>query len=107
MNIKECPSLMEEQKLNNKKDKYIEITDTLLAYDCPDGINEKIMYAEVLGKVLENMDFQIYELYRKLADRYTSVLKSIYELSKSNEYSDYLLSAGWEDLIAFGEKKHF
>ena len=48
MNIKECPSLMEEQKLNNKKDKYIEITDTLLAYDCPDGINEKIMYAEVL-----------------------------------------------------------
>ncbi len=98
---------MEEQKLNNKKDKYIEITDTLLAYDCPDGINEKIMYAEVLGKVLENMDFQIYELYRKLADRYTSVLKSIYELSKSNEYSDYLLSAGWEDLIAFGEKKHF
>lgn len=98
---------MEEQKLNNKKDKYIDITDTLLAYDCPDGINEKIMYAEVLGKVLENMDFQIYELYRKLADRYTSVLKSIYELSKSNEYSDYLLSAGWEDLIAFGEKKHF
>ena len=107
MNIKECPSIMEEQKLNNKKDRYIEITDTLLDYVCPEGINEKIEYAEILCRVLENMDFQIYELYRKLADRFTGCLKSIYELSKSNEYSDYLLSAGWENLVSFGVEKHF
>ncbi len=107
MNLTEAIEIMKAQKEENKKDRYIEITDFLLQYDLSTlGLNDKIEYAEVLKKVLENMDFQIYELYRSLQDRFVLVLKDIFEASKNNAFSEYLSSAGWEDMISFGEEKH-
>ncbi len=108
MVIKDCPGAMKAQYEGNKKDRYIEITQCLLAENLSEkGINDKIEYANILKDVLEYMDFQIYELYRSLADRYTETLKDIYSDSMQNEYSEYLSSAGWDELLSFGEKKHF
>lgn len=107
MVLNECAALMREQFEENKKDRYIEITNRLLEEKISDkGINDKIEYASVLKDVLSLMDFQIYELYRALADRFAEAVKDIYRVSKDNEYSEYLSSAGWEELVSFGESRH-
>ena len=107
MNLKEAAGIMKAQKEENKKDRYIEVTDFLLKNDLSEmGLNGKIDYAKSLKEVLENMDFQIYELYRALEDRFVSVLKEIFEASKNNVYSEYLSSADWKEMVDFGERKH-
>lgn len=72
------PVLMEEQEAAGKKDKYIEIVDTLAAAE-PDvkSTEEKCSYLKALADTLEHMDFQIYELYRKLQDIFKAVLKDM------------------------------
>ena len=72
------PALMKEQKETGKKDKYIEITKTLV--DAKAIVNtkeEKLSYVKALIETLENMDFQIYELYRSLQDHFKATLKEL------------------------------
>ena len=89
--------IMKAQREENKKDRYIEVTGALLDANLSEmGLNDKIGYAESLKEVLENMDFQIYELYRALQDRFVLTLKEIFEASKTNVYSEYLSSADWK-----------
>ena len=72
------PALMKEQKESGKKDKYIEITKTLVdAQAIVNTKEEKISYLKALIETLENMDFQIYELYRSLQDCFKAVLKEL------------------------------
>lgn len=72
------PALMKEQKESGKKDKYIEITQTLVeAKASVKTKEEKISYLKALIETLENMDFQIYELYRSLQDCFKAVLKEL------------------------------
>ena len=72
------PALMKEQKESGKKDKYIEITKTLVdAQAIVNTKEEKISYMKALIETLENMDFQIYELYRSLQDCFKAVLKEL------------------------------
>ena len=107
MNLKDAVIIMKAQKEENKKDRYIEVTDFLLGNDLSAmGLNGKIEYARSLKEVLENMDFQIYELYRALEDRFVLTLKEIFEASKANVYSEYLSSAEWKDMVDFGEQRH-
>lgn len=72
------PALMKEQKELGKKDKYIEITQTLVAAKASVHTKEeKLSYIRALIETLENMDFQIYELYRSLQDCFKAVLKEL------------------------------
>lgn len=72
------PALMKEQKESGKKDKYIEITQTLVeAKTLVATKEEKLSYVKALIETLENMDFQIYELYRSLQDSFKEVLKEL------------------------------
>lgn len=72
------PALMKEQKESGKKDKYIEITQNLVnAKDSVNTKEEKLSYLKALIETLENMDFQIYELYRSLQDCFKAVLKEL------------------------------
>ena len=74
----EMPALMREQKENGKKDKYIEITNILVnAKASVETQEEKLSYMAALIETLENMDFQIYELYRSLQDCFKLVLKEL------------------------------
>lgn len=76
MNLyKDMPMAMKRQKEEGKKDRYIEITQTLLAVDqiCLSNA-ERLDYVEALADTLDVMDFQIYELYRSLQDRMTSLI---------------------------------
>jgi len=108
MDYKICPEEMRQQVLENKKDLYIEITRSMLAVKTEDlGINEKIEYATALKEVLAVMDFQIYELYRSLADAYGNIIQEIYESLLESDYSDYLHSVLWKEFLDFGEEKHF
>ena len=78
MDFREMPVLMKEQKENGKKDQYIEITKVLTeATDRVQARKEKLELLEALIGTLENMDFQIYELYRALADCFKKVLKEL------------------------------
>ena len=83
------PALMEEQKAAGSKDKYIEITDTLVAARA--GLKstaEKTDYLKALADTLLAMDFQVYELYRKLQDILKAVLKEVlneYDTLSDNE----------------------
>ena len=88
MVLNECAALMKEQFEENKKDRYIEITNRLLEENISDkGINDKIEYASVLKDVLSLMDFQIYELYRALADRFAEAVKDIEPIWKPDIYN--------------------
>lgn len=78
MSYLEMPALMREQKETGKKDRYIEITNVLLeagaAVECTE---EKLSYMMALLETLEAMDFQIYELYRSLQDRFKEALREL------------------------------
>ena len=92
MDFREMPVLMKEQKENGKKDKYIEITDVLTkAAENVQTKEEKMAYMQALMGTLEYMDFQIYELYRTLADCFKAVLRELladYEaLSKEEKHA--------------------
>lgn len=67
--IKNIPGLMKEQREQNKKDLYIELTNKLLCEEAniADDAQRK-EYIEILSETLEYMDFQIYEHYRSLQD---------------------------------------
>lgn len=83
MNYLEMPAWMREQKESGKKDKYIEITNVLLAAaDTVTTKADKLAYLKALLETLEAMDFQIYELYRSLQDRFKVTLR---ELLKEHE----------------------
>ena len=74
----EMPAQMKEQKEAGKKDKYIEITNILLAArESVQTKEDKLAYCKALIETLENMDFQIYELYRSLQDGFKAVLKEL------------------------------
>ena len=74
----QMPVLMMEQKETGKKDKYIEITNVLLsAREVVETKEEKLAYLKALIDTLQNMDFQIYELYRSLQDCFKEVLKEL------------------------------
>ena len=78
MDFREMPALMKEQKENGKKDQYIEITKVLTdATEKVQTRKEKLDLLEALIGTLENMDFQIYELYRALADCFKKVQKEL------------------------------
>ncbi len=83
------PALMEEQKAAGSKDKYIEITDTLVcARDGLESVGEKTGYLKALADTMLAMDFQVYELYRKLQDTLKAVLKEVlndYDSLSENE----------------------
>ena len=83
----EMPALMKEQKETAKKDKYIEITKILVdAKETLKTKEEKVAYVKAVIETLENMDFQIYELYRSLQDSFKAVLKEL--LAVYEELSD-------------------
>ena len=90
------PALMKEQKESGKKDKYIEITQTLVtAQSFVNTKEEKLSYLKALIETLENMDFQIYELYRSLQDCFKTVLRELlidYE-AMSEEEKDVISEA--------------
>lgn len=82
MKISECAEVMLQQERDGKKDRYIEITQSLLnigeevkkalSLDCLEEA-EISLVEEYLGGLLdtiEHMDFQIYELYRSLQDSF-------------------------------------
>ena len=72
------PALMKEQEQEKKKDRYIEITNVLVeAGKEVKTTEEKCDYLTALVDTLEHMDFQIYELYRKLQDTFKAVLKEV------------------------------
>lgn len=106
MDYKSCPALMRKQVEENKKDRYIEITQTMLAARNPEmELPEKIEYATALRDVLAVMDFQIYELYRSLADAFVECMRELWnDLQNSDCHPDETL---WKELLAFGEQKHF
>ena len=89
MSYSEMPALMREQKETGKKDKYIEITNTLLnAATLPVTMDEKMDYMKAVLETLEAMDFQIYELYRSLQDQFKVTLRELlkeYETMDSNQ----------------------
>jgi polygalacturonase len=76
--FRSLPLAMKKQQEEGKKDRYIEITQALLAVDTAalsDG--ERFDYAEALLDTLEAMDFQIYEWYRKLQDRLVELIREM------------------------------
>ena len=89
MSYLEMPVWMREQKETGKKDKYIEITNVLLA--AADTVTEKadkLAYLKALLETLEAMDFQIYELYRSLQDQFKVTLRELlkeYETMSAEE----------------------
>lgn len=94
MNYLEMPAWMREQKETEKKDKYIEITNSLLtAADTVTGKAEKMAYLKALLETLEAMDFQIYELYRSLQDQFKVTLQELLkEYDSMNEAEKEFLS---------------
>lgn len=94
MNYLEMPAWMREQKETGKKDKYIEITNSLLtAADTVTGKAEKMAYLKALLETLEAMDFQIYELYRSLQDQFKVTLQELLkEYDSMNEAEKEFLS---------------
>lgn len=67
--IKNVPQLMKEQREQNKKDLYIELTNKLLGEEANiTNDDERRAYVDILAETLEYMDFQIYEHYRSLQD---------------------------------------
>lgn len=67
--IRDIPKQMAGQKADNKKDLYIELTNKLLKEEEKlKSDAERQEYVDIINKTLENMDFQIYELYRSLQD---------------------------------------
>lgn len=77
---KQMPLAMKSQKDEGKKDRYIEITQILLAVekDSLTGV-DRLDYMEALADTLDVMDFQIYELYRSLQDRLTAMILEMLE----------------------------
>ena len=86
MNYQSMPMLMKKQKEEGKKDRYIEITQTLLSVN-PEELakEEKLNYMEALADTLDFMDFQIYELYRSLQDRLVFLIKELAACTCSQE----------------------
>ena len=96
--IKNMPEIMAAQRAENKKDKYIEITNALLAEEKElKTLKEREEYTGIVKAVLDSMDFQIYELYRSLQEavkRQEALLEE--EASKNAEkpaVADKLLQA--------------
>lgn len=83
------PELMKAQKEAGKKDLYIEITNVLVnAKSYVTTKEDKLAYLAALIGTLENMDFQIYELYRSIQDCFKAVLKELlteYEAMNAQE----------------------
>lgn len=78
MDYKLMPAEMQKQQEEGKKDRYIEITQTLLAVNTDNfDENEIITYIEVLSQTIDAMDFQIYELYRALVDRMVELIRKM------------------------------
>ncbi len=99
--LNECPEMMRQQKNDNKKDKYIEITECLLKEDVLSmAVSELVEYADILKSVISDMDPMIYEHYRALSDQYLEVIRKMYE-------SDCDASEKLSEFIAFGAEKHF
>ena len=90
----EMPAQMKEQKNAGKKDKYIEITNVLVnAKSSVQKKEEKLAYCKALIETLENMDFQIYELYRALQDCFKEVLRELLtEYDSMNEEEKRIIS---------------
>ena len=94
MDFREMPVLMKEQKENGKKDLYIEITKVLTdATEKVQTRKEKLDLLEALIGTLENMDFQIYELYRALADCFKKVQKELLAEYEDLEEQGFILKA--------------
>ena len=69
MDFRKAPEIMAAQKAENKKDMYIEVTNTLVeAYKNASSEAKQDELLPIITATLENMDPQIYELYRALLD---------------------------------------
>lgn len=78
VDYRSMPMLMKQQQEEGKKDRYIEITETLLSVNSGKLKGaEKLDYMEALADTLDVMDFQIYELYRSLQDCLVSLIKEM------------------------------
>jgi len=99
----DMPRLMAEQVREGKRDRYIEIVDTLLAveFDNLEGDSRR-EYVDALKSVLDIMDVQIYELYRALADRFVEIIRKKHEEFDS-EYVNELISWGAEKKLLLKE----
>lgn len=76
LDYKAMPAAMAQQRDEGKKDRYIEITQTLLEVNVEAMDDaQKIEYMCALADTLEVMDSQIYELYRALQDRLVKMIK--------------------------------
>ena len=75
---KQMPQLMAEQKQNDQKDKYIEITNCLLEAEKEITESDRLDYAKALIETLKSMDFQVYELYRSLQEAYIRSVDILY-----------------------------
>jgi polygalacturonase len=88
MEMADCramPLEMKKQQEEGRKDRYIEITQTLLAVKPKElSAGERLDYIEVIADTLDVMDFQIYEWYRSLQDRMAGVIK---EMAEELEYT--------------------
>ena len=95
--FKNMPDLMKAQAEEGKTDKYLEITETMLAVNF-DALKDedKNAYAAALKQVLDLMDFQIYEHYRALADRFVKIVRENYSSLENVE-----------KLVEWGIQKHF
>lgn len=67
--IKDVALKMKQQREENKKDLYIELTNRLLdAENSIESMDERTEFISVVTETLEYMDFQIYEHYRSLQE---------------------------------------
>lgn len=108
LDYKKCPELMRQQVKENRKDMYIEIVQSMLAWSNREmDIDEKFEYVTALRDVLAEMDFQIYELYRSLADTFTDAISDIHTFLLENEDHTCIQWSLWKELLTFGEQKHF
>ena len=75
---REIPALMRSQREEGKKDRYIELTNALLeAAEKLASDDEKREYVSIADQTLDQMDFQIYELYRSIQDKRDEVAKQL------------------------------
>ena len=95
---KDMAKAMELQKKEGKKDRYMEITRTLLDVDyCSMDFGEQKEYLAVLQETLSHMDFQIYELYRALRDR---SLELEHLLQGNEEETVFSLPEEWKEKLS-------
>jgi polygalacturonase len=72
------PQEMKKQQEEGRKDRYIEISQTLLSVKPKElSTEEELNYIEAIADTLDVMDFQIYEWYRSLQDRMVGLIKEM------------------------------